>query len=100
MKGRSKMEASVRETDNIREVFAGRRKCDLLIRGAKVVNLFSGRVEALPVAVHRGRVVALEDLEAREVFQAKGLYLAPGLADCHIHIESTMLTLRSSQGPS
>jgi adenine deaminase len=46
----------------------------------------------LSVAIHRGRVIALEVLAAREVFQAKGLYLAPGFADCHIHIESTMLT--------
>jgi hypothetical protein len=69
-----------------------RSKCDLLIRGANVVNLLAGRVDSLPVAVHRGRVIALEDLAAREVFQAKGLYLAPGFADCHIHVESTMLT--------
>lgn len=92
MRRRSKTEVPVRQDEDIRAVFSGRRKCDLLIRGAKVVNLYSGRVEALPVAVHRGRVIALEDLEAREVFQAGGLFLAPGFADCHIHIESTMLT--------
>ncbi len=91
MKRPSDIKACIREAEDMREVFAGRRKCDLLIRGAKVVNLLAGRVDSLPVAIHRGRVIALEDLAAREVFQAKGLYLAPGFADCHIHIESTML---------
>ena len=92
MKQPSDMKVFIREAEEIREIFAGRRKCDLLIRGAKVVNLFAGRVDALPVALHRGKVIALENLKAREVFQAKGLYLAPGFADCHIHIESTLLT--------
>ncbi len=92
MRRLSDINPCIREAEDLREIFAGRSKCDLLIRGAKVVNLFAGRLESLPVAVHRGRVIALEDLKAREVFQAKGLCLAPGFADCHIHIESTMLT--------
>ena len=92
MKHLPEMEECIREAEDIREIFAGRRKCDLLIRGAKVVNLFAGRVDVLPVAIHRGRIIALEDLRAREIFPAKGLYLTPGFADCHIHIESTMLT--------
>ncbi len=91
VKRRSERDTDVPQAADIRSVFAGRRKCDLLIRGAKVVNLFSGRLEERPVAVHRGRIIALEDLAAREVFRAGGLYVAPGLVDSHIHIESSML---------
>lgn len=91
MKKRPERETDVQRAGEIRSVFAGRRKCDLLIRGAKVVNLFSGRLEDRPVAVHRGRIIALEELAAREVFRARGLYVAPGLVDSHIHIESSML---------
>ncbi|HRT61467.1 MAG TPA: adenine deaminase [Syntrophales bacterium] len=92
VKHRSDGETDVQQAEDLRSVFAGRRKCDLLIRGARVVNLFSGRMEDRPVAVHRGRVIALEDLAAREIFVARGLCVAPGLVDSHIHIESSMLT--------
>lgn len=92
MKRRPHLRECIREAEEIRQIFIGRRTCDLLIRGAKVVDLFAGRADTVPVAIHHGKVIALEELKAKEVFPAKGLYLAPGFADCHIHIESSMLT--------
>ncbi len=75
----------------LKGIFEGKIPCDLLIRGAKVVDLLGGGILEVPVAVHKGRIVAFEELRAREVFDARGLYLSPGFVDCHIHIESSLL---------
>ncbi|HTZ39353.1 MAG TPA: adenine deaminase [Syntrophales bacterium] len=75
-----------------RDIFAGRKPCDLLIRKGRVVNVFTGEILDHPVAIHRGRILAFEDLPALESFDADGLFVTPGFADCHIHIESSMLS--------
>ena len=83
----------------LKEVFNGQRPCDLLIKGARVVDLFGGEVIEGPVAIHGGEVIALEELSAREVFDARGLYLVPGFVDSHLHIESTLLVPHQFAGP-
>lgn len=86
------LESCAARAVEIREVFAGRKPCDCVIRNGRVVNVFSGEILEHPVAVHNGRILAFEDLPAVESFDAGGLYISPGFADCHIHIESTMLS--------
>ncbi len=73
------------------EVFSGKKPCDLLLKGGRVVDVFSSEILEVPVAIHCGKVIALEELPAREVFDLSGRFISPGLADSHIHIESTML---------
>lgn len=86
------METFAAEAAERREIFAGRTPCDCLIRNGRVVNLFTNEILEHPVAVHRGRVLAFEELPAVESRDAAGRFVAPGFADCHIHIESTMLS--------
>lgn len=71
----------------------GEIEADLLIRNARLVNVFSGEIHAEDVAVFDGRVVGFGPYEAKEVLDADGMFLAPGFIDGHIHFESTMLTL-------
>jgi adenine deaminase len=85
------LESCAARAVEIREIFAGRKPCDSVIRNGRVVNVFSGEILEHPVAVHNGRILAFEDLPAVESFDAGGRYISPGFADCHIHIESTML---------
>lgn len=63
---------------------------DLLIRGT-VVNVTTGTLEAGPVAVDDGEIVALAERPARREIETG--YVAPGLIDAHMHVESSMLTL-------
>ncbi len=74
------------------DVVSGKKPCDMVLVGGKVVDVFTCEVIEVPVSIHRGFVVAFEELEAREVFDLGGRYLSPGLSDAHIHIESTMLS--------
>src|SRR5512136_1926901 len=86
------LETCAAQADEMREIFAGRKPCDCVIRNGRVVNVLSGEILEHPVAVHRGGILAFEDLPAVESFDAKSRFITPGFADCHIHIESTMLS--------
>jgi len=83
----------------------GRIPCDLVIRNAKLVNVFTGEIYDAEVGVCEGFVAHVHcdpdhtgreetPLEGKEIYDAKGAFLAPGFIDAHIHIESTMMTPR------
>jgi adenine deaminase len=85
-------EAYAAQSVEMRDIFAGRKPCDLIIRNGRTVNVFTGEILSHPVAIHKGEILAFEDLPAVESFDAQGLFITPGFADCHIHIESSMLS--------
>ena len=75
-------------------VARGEEPADLALAGAQVVNVLSGEIYQADVAIHQGWVVGLGDrYEARERLDLRGLILAPGFIESHIHIESTMLSV-------
>lgn len=72
----------------------GDRPAELLLRGGTVVNVLSGELERADVAVAGGVVVGVgEGLEAEEVVDCRGRWIAPGLIDAHMHVESSLVTL-------
>lgn len=69
----------------------GDEPSDLLFRGGRVANVFTGELEEVDVAVAGGYVVGLgRGYEATEVIDLDGAVLTPGLIDAHVHIESSM----------
>jgi adenine deaminase len=65
---------------------------DLLLRDARVVNVFSGEVEQANVAIADGRIVGVGDYDsAAQVVDLAGAFLAPAFIDGHIHTESSLL---------
>lgn len=81
--------------DNIRRRIQAARgdiEADLVLRNGRVLNVFDGTVQEADVTVQDGFVAGLGyDLKGKEEFDADGMWIAPGLMDAHIHIESTML---------
>jgi len=73
------------------EAARGDRPVDLLLKGAKVVNVFTGELAATTVAVHDGVVVGFDDRHAKEVVELNGAILSPGFIEGHFHLESTLL---------
>ena len=72
-------------------VARGERPADVLLRGGRVVNVFSGEIEAGDIAIFRGRVAGIGGgYDADEVVELEGAYVAPGLIDAHVHIESSL----------
>ncbi len=81
---------------NLIAVAQGQHPADLVLRGGRVVNVFSGEVEEVAVAIHGGRVAGLSADAARydgahETIDLDGRYLAPAFIDAHIHLESSQL---------
>jgi adenine deaminase len=78
---------------NIIPVALGDEPADLLITGGRLLNVFTGEIEeGQNVAIYQKRIAGVGDYtEAREVIDAGGAYLVPGLIDAHLHIESSML---------
>ncbi len=63
----------------------------LLIRGGRVIDPAGGRDEPRDVLLRDGKIAAIENpgkIKApdAEVFNAKGLVVAPGLIDIHVHL--------------
>ncbi len=80
------------QLDHLVQVARGDRQADLVLRNARVVNVFAGDVELTDVALAGGVIAGLgrEYRGAREV-DLGGRYLAPGFIDAHMHVESTMV---------
>jgi adenine deaminase len=70
----------------------GQEKANLLLRNARVVNVFSHEIIETNVAIAGDRIVGLGDYLAGETIDLEGLYVCPGFIDGHVHIESSMVT--------
>ena len=77
-------------------------ECDLAIKNAQVLNVFTGEILPATVFVYAGCIAHVEYKNFEEgldkvksVVDAEGKYLIPGLIDAHMHIESSMLTPRN-----
>ena len=75
------------------EIAGGKRRVDLLLRNARVINTFSGDVHKTDVAIHNGRIVGFGTYKAKSALDLRGAYLAPGFIDGHVHIESAMVKI-------
>ncbi len=75
----------------------GEIPADLVLRNARLVNVCSGECYPADIAIADSRVVGVsapgEDYRGHEERDLEGRWLAPGLIDGHMHIESTMLVL-------
>ncbi|GKX62668.1 adenine deaminase [Pragia fontium] len=74
------------------DMAAGRIPADLLIINCKVVNVFDQTLMDGPLAIGCGKVIGCGDYQAKQILDAKGGYVMPGLIDGHVHIESSSLT--------
>lgn len=88
----------VAKSMRVMDVAQGKARADLLIKNARVVNVFTRRVEEVEVAIAEGVIAWLgneSDSNSREaeiVYDAGGKYLIPGLIDAHCHIEMSFMS--------
>lgn len=81
---------------NNREILAvarGDKPADLLLKGGRLINVFSGEIVGGNVAICGGVIAAVgsEYTAGNKVIDLDGAFIAPGLIDAHLHIESTLL---------
>lgn len=73
-------------------VARGDRPADLLLSGARWVDVFSGEIEETSIAIAGGRIAGLGGgYAARRVHDLEGRCVTPGLIDAHVHLESSLV---------
>ena len=72
-------------------VARGDEPADLVIRGGKVLSVFTREWLETDVAIVDGWIAGLGDYEGRETIDASGKWVVPGFVDAHVHIESSKM---------
>ncbi|MBX3139128.1 MAG: adenine deaminase [Trueperaceae bacterium] len=86
------------ERDELVAVALGEKPAGLVIRGGRLVNVYSGEIYSADVAVLGDRIAAVGDVdrcvgEGTRVVEAGGRYLVPGFIEGHIHVGATSLAV-------
>lgn len=83
------------EYEKLIDVARGLEEADLLIKNAKIINVFTSDIELGDVAVCNGVIAGIGKYDkAKVIVDAEGDYLAPALINGHVHIESSMLDIK------
>src|SRR6185437_2179145 len=72
-------------------VARGDEPADIVVRGGRVLSVFTREWLDADIAIADGWIAGLGDYEGREVVDAAGRYVVPGFIDAHMHLESTKL---------
>jgi adenine deaminase len=72
-------------------VARGDEPADVVVRGGRVLSVFTREWLDADVAIADGWIAGLGDYDGREVVDASGRYVVPGFLDAHMHLESTKL---------
>ncbi|MDB5326957.1 MAG: ade [Phycisphaerales bacterium] len=81
------------ERSRLLSVARGDTPADLVLRHARTLNVFTGEIESGDIAIVDGLIAGIGDgYQGKEVVDLGGAYVAPGLIDAHVHIESSLCT--------
>jgi len=70
----------------------GLKPVDLVLRGSKWLDVFSGNWREGDIAINEGVIVGVgEKYDAKRIVSLNGRYLVPGFIDSHVHVESTLM---------
>jgi adenine deaminase len=72
-------------------VARGDEPADLVVRGGRVLSVFTREWLEADVAIADGFVVGLGDYEGAETLDASNRWVVPGFIDAHMHLESSKL---------
>src|SRR4051812_25283266 len=72
-------------------VARGDEPADVVVRGGRVLSVFTREWLDVDVAVADGWIAGLGTYDGREVVDASGRYVVPGFIDAHVHLESSKL---------
>ena len=82
------------ELKKLIDVAAGRVKADLVLKNARVVNVFTEAIEKKDVAIVGDTIAGLGYYEGEVEVDLTDKIIVPGLLDAHMHLESSLITPR------
>lgn len=71
---------------------SGTEQAQLVLKHARVLNVFTEELESVDVAVTDGYITGIGEYQGEEEVDLFGKILCPGFIDGHIHLESSMVT--------
>jgi adenine deaminase len=74
-------------------VARGDEEPDLVLKGGRVLSVFTGEIFAADVAIVDGHIVGVGSYDGSNAMDVSGRYLIPGYIDGHCHVESSKLTV-------
>lgn len=75
------------------DVAAGRKKADLVLKNAKIVDVFQAKILTGDIAISDGYIAGIgESYQGVEERNYTGKYVVPGFIEAHIHIESSYVS--------
>lgn len=74
------------------DVASGRQPADLVIKNARVVDVFTPSIYEGDIAIVDGIIAGVGAYIGENEIDASGLYASPGLIDSHIHVESSYVS--------
>lgn len=74
------------------DMAAGRELPELVLKNCRIVNVFSEEIISGDIAIHQGVIVGIGSYRGQQETDLDGAFVAPGLIDGHVHIESAMVT--------
>lgn len=74
------------------EIAVGKVAAPLVLKNAKIVNVFNQTIEENDIAINGDKIVGVGKYRGSNEIDCTGLYVAPGFIDAHVHIESSMVT--------
>jgi adenine deaminase len=72
-------------------VARGDEPADLVVRGGRVLSVFTREWLETDVAVVDGTFAGLGEYEGKQTLDASGRYVVPGFVDAHMHLETSKL---------
>lgn len=74
------------------DIAAGRKKAELVLKNCKIVNVFSHEIMEGDLAIDSGIIIGIGKYAGETELDLEDKYVAPGLIDGHVHIESGMVS--------
>jgi adenine deaminase len=72
-------------------VARGDEPADLVVRGGRVLSVFTREWLEVDVAIADGYIAGLGEYEGSDELDASGRWVVPGFVDAHLHLESSKL---------
>lgn len=91
LRGRGYM-TDVKRIKQCIQAASGEKQPELVLKNARVVNVFTNELEEADVAIENGVIAGLGDYTGVKEIDLQGKIVCPGFIDGHIHIESSMVT--------
>lgn len=80
-------------TPDFLAIARGDAPADCVLRNGRIINVFSGEIEASDIAIAGDRIAGIANgYRGKNEIDLQGAFVAPGLIDAHVHIESSLCT--------